>query len=430
MNKQLRYVHTLLAAYSAGNFKKRLKLSNKLDETDAIISGIHMLGEELMDITISRDFFNKIFNTISEMVFVLSSKGIIEEVNRAACDQLGYEKEDLLGRALDGATGCTDSTLFRQIIRHRSPGRLLRLDGRSFTTAKGVAFPVHITVKFMWDRPYQRPGSILLTAKDVTEQLAAENLLLREMINALEQERLRLAQDFHDSLSQQLSGIKFLVGSVVRECGQEGLLQELKTTHSALEKILAQKLPDGLGEPLSVIRFQLVEATKAYGQEMQKLQAANGSLVDVLAEIRSICFDLMPRTLADFGLLMAVREYCNHAGRYRKVRFSIYHPADFPTLPKDLEIDLFRIIQEFIANALKHGKATLIKVQFSWSSEQVRLQLTDNGKGFWNDNEPPDSSGMGIRNMQSRVKSHNGIFKLNALPGKGTALTIQLPLVN
>ena len=189
MDKGLRNIDKLLTAYAVGDFDKRLRLSGQLDETDAVISGLHMLGEELKALTVSRDYFNNIFNTVSEMVLVLTARGEIEELNETACSRLGYLKKSLVGRPVDILTGDASSSLFRQLRRQRGPDGLVRIWDRCFLTAAGEAFPVEITARVLMDRGRGGQGAILLTAKDIGPRLMAENRLLRAVIDAQEQER-------------------------------------------------------------------------------------------------------------------------------------------------------------------------------------------------------------------------------------------------
>jgi PAS domain S-box-containing protein len=380
MDKRFKDIHTLLASYSEGHFEKRLPLSDELDDTDALISGLHMLAEELKAVTITRDYFNNIFNTVSEMVVVLTAGGVIEEVNKAVSDRMGYLKRVLVGRPVDVLTGNARPSLFRQLRRQRGPDGLVRIWNRSFLTMEGQAFPVDITARILVGRGTRGQGAILLTAKDITVQLATENKLLRAVIAAQEQERARLARDLHDGLTQQLSAVKFLVSVAVKECG------------------------------LPVLR--------------DKLQAANESLFDILGMMRGVCYNLMPKALEDFGLVQAVREMAEQVQTAGIMRVVVEEGRHFPVMEKAMEIDLFRVIQEFMANGIRHGEATYMLVRFEGKGQEVEVRLKENGKGF----EPAlvQGQGMGIRNMHSRIRSHEGAFLLSSSPGKGTEARIRL----
>ncbi|MEO5907607.1 MAG: HAMP domain-containing protein, partial [Ginsengibacter sp.] len=72
MDRRLKEINSRLIEYSTGHFNKRIRISDTKDELDAISNGINMLGEELNDVTISKIYFNSIFNSVSEMVFILN----------------------------------------------------------------------------------------------------------------------------------------------------------------------------------------------------------------------------------------------------------------------------------------------------------------------------------------------------------------------
>ena len=380
MDNRLRHIHKLLASYSAGDFDRRLPISKHLDETDAVIGGLHMLAEELKAVTISRDYFNNIFNTVSEMALVLTAGGMIEDLNEAVCDRLGYLRDGLIGRRVDVLTEDVRPSLFQQLRRRRGPDGLVRIWNRSFLTAQGEAFPVEITARVLAGSGARGRHGILVTARDIASRLSMENRLLRAMIDAQELERQRLSRDLHDGLGQQLSAVKFLVGAVVKE---------------------------SVSSPLR-----------------EKLQAANESLVDLLGMMREICYNLMPKSLDDFGLVQAVRELAAQTEKAGLMRVVVEEGRGFPTLARALEVDLFRVIQEFMANGIRHGEATHLLVRLEVKGREVEVRLKENGKGF----EPAlvQGTGMGLRNMHARIKSHDGVFRLESSPGKGTAARISV----
>jgi PAS domain S-box-containing protein len=381
MNKRFAKIHTIYAAYATGNFKRRIKLSPDLDEVDALFSGLHMVGQELDAVTISRDYFNQIFNSVSDMVLVLSRQGRIKDFNRSAERQLGYPEGTLTDKPVNFLTGEKRSGFFREIKSQLSMGVAGRLRPRSFQAADGKLLPVELTMAYLEGPGHGKGGSILITARDITERITAENKMLRAVIDTQEQVRLRLARDVHDSIGQQLSGIKFLV--------------------SAAEKISTD--PE--------LRSQL--------------QKTNQWLVGVLAELRNVCFNLMPKTLEDFGLVQGLRELAGRIGPADKVSLQVICPFPLPFLSQALEIDLFRVIQEFISNAVRHGRASCIRIELRPGPSGIGVRLTDNGKGF--DPTSVAGTGMGLGNMQSRIKSHNGLFRMTSQPGL-TELQISIPL--
>jgi len=378
MDKRLKEINLRLSEYSLGNFNNRINVSTQLDEVDAISSGINMLGEELRAITISRDYFTNIFNSVSDMVFILNTKGIITDVNKSAEEQLKYEPGSLIGKTISDLNKGNHS-YFRNIIKGLKENIPLTDNETFLDTSKGETIPVRINVSNFNDE--MKNQFILLTATDIAFQIKAENRIIRAIIDTQELERQRLAKDFHDSFIQQLSGIKFHISS---------------TTYLAKS------------EKLKVILAKSSEA-----------------LTEAITEMRNICFNLMPNTLEEFGLVKATQEFCRQFLYNKKTKFIIEQNCELPDFPNEIKIDLYRVIQEFINNSLKHGEATKIMISFNYQKKILKLILSDNGKGF---DSKQCHKGMGLQNVKSRVKSHNGTLKIISSIGKGTCYTIATPL--
>src|SRR6185312_13141282 len=149
------------------------------------------------------------------------------------------------------------------------------------------------------------------------------------------------------------------------------------------------------------------------------------ALTEAITEMRNICFNLMPNTLEEFGLVKATQEFCRQFLYNKKTKFIIEQNCELPDFPNEIKIDLYRVIQEFINNSLKHGEATKIMISFNYQKKILKLILSDNGKGF---DSKQCHKGMGLQNVKSRVKSHNGTLKIISSIGKGTCYTIATPL--
>ena len=336
-----------------------------------------MLGEELESITISRDYFTNIFNAVSDMVFILNGRGIIEDANKAAEDQLQYEPGMLKGKSINGLQN--GSLSYRTIVKYLKENNFLVSRDCVMMSREGVAIPVRVNASYFNE---EKNKLLLLTASDVSFQMKTENLIIRAIINTQENERQRLAKDLHDSLAQPLSAIKFFISAI--------------------------------GEDLKNKKQQKV------------LQKASEALTEVIAEMRNICFNLMPKTLEEFGLVKAVQEFCTHFFYDNKTKFKIDPNQHLPPLSADIKIDLYRVIQEFITNAINHGHADNISISFKYHQKILRINLEDNGKGFDTNNYA--GRGMGLQNVQSRVKSHDGELLLTSTIGKGTTYKIAIPI--
>jgi PAS domain S-box-containing protein len=364
-----------------GEFDKRLEISPHLDEIDAFMAGINMLGEELKTTTISRNYFNNIFHSVSDMLFVLNENGEITDINNSVFSQLGYNLPELKGRSIDTLIPSEGCSFFSCLSRELTRKKRYVTKETNIKTIDGKTIPVSISAGNLFNEKKKKVGS-LLTAKDMTLQIETENLIIRTIIDTQEKERLRLAKDLHDSLGQQLSAIKFYI-----------------STSSELSSDNEQK---------------------------RILTKSEHALTSVLADMRNICFNLMPETLEEFGLIEAVKGLCNQIQQDSKIDFRITVINIFPKMEKEVEIDMYRIIQEFISNAMKHGKATVIRINFNYTSSSARITLEDNGKGF--KIHKLTGKGMGLQNMESRTKSHNGVLNIKSETGKGTKLSISIPI--
>ena len=207
---------------------------------------------------------------------------------------------------------------------------------------------------------------------------------------------------------------------------EEKIRSEISTLEKDRARIVAD-LHDELGPLLSTVRMQLNSLETPIKQDHLLIDKASGHLDNVLERIREISRDLMPQALLRKGLQTALEEFINELNSGSKT-FLALEVATKLELPKDYEIHIYRILQEIINNAVKHAHATNISVQIEQTPAQVHLLVTDNGCGFVPDAINPDSIGLGLKNIMSRVDIMKGDVYLDSSPGKGTRYSIEIPL--
>ena len=380
MDNRFSKINRQLSEYSLGNFDKKVRMSARMDEVDAFISGVNMLGEELKDKTISRDYFNNIFNSVSDMVFVLDKQGRIENINHSVTSHLQYSIDFLKGKPINYLLDKLQPDWFSKILKDMRTSRKISYEA-VFKTKDKYSYPVLISASFLIEGKNLRE-KILVTAKDISDQKKTQNIVLKAIIETEEKERMRLAKDIHDSVGQHLSAIKFYIGTSA----------------------------DAVEDP----------------KQKSILLKANAALVDVQADMRNICFNIMPKSLEVFGLIKAVEELCSKDQLLNQMKFDIKESEGFPRLPLQQEFALFRIIQEFISNALKHSRADSLWMEFKCRKKLVLISLADNGIGF--DLTKIRNHGMGLNNVRSRIKPYNGEVDIISRPGKGTRYEISIPI--
>lgn len=216
-----------------------------------------------------------------------------------------------------------------------------------------------------------------------TAQLTESEKRLRELaadlIHAQETERKRIAHELHDSLAAQLAAIKYR---------------------------LERK------------RSEFPENPMLFDEIIEDVQNAN-------METRRIMANLRPSVLDDLGILPALSSFCRDTQKvfpWATLEFS--GRVEESKVPDDLKIVLFRVVQESVTNAIRHGKSTLIRIGLERNEGWIRLSVRDNGKGFVaaGIERKSETHGIGLNSMEHRISSTGGIFSISSSPGRGTTV--------
>lgn len=510
MKLRLKKISNQLINYSTGNFTAKIPVSGKLDEIDAIIAGINMLGEELKTTTISRNFFNDIFNSVLEMIFVVNPLGTISYANRSALEKLHPGARKLEGLKIERFITGTSKPLSRLVRENLKKNKTDYETEISFLSHdRKVLIPTRCFITRLHNTQ-KKETEYLVTAHDLTKIKAVEESLklseekyrrifeesndfifisdingevidmnhagyrllgagssADEHINIFqlpatrrEQQEFKIqmkkkgmvenlhcrihcfdgqianclisASTIYNNLQQPV-GFRGIVKDVTREKETEKLIIRTIVDTQEKERIrFAKDIHDSLGQQLSAIKFYIGTSLDSVKDEKQRqiLIKSNDALVKALADMRSICFNLMPKTLENFGLEQSIKELCNYPVLKENVTFRVHTDSDFPTLSKNMEIAIFRIVQEFINNSVKHGKAGIIDIRLLVNKNgNITIHLQDDGLGF-DTVKAKKASGFGLKNMLSRISSYDGEMQITSSPGKGTRCQIVFPVNN
>ena len=183
---------------------------------------------------------------------------------------------------------------------------------------------------------------------------------------------------------------------------------------------LARDLHDGLGSMLSVVKLNLKDIKGGVTLEAQDVEHYNNALAmldDSIKELRRVAHNMMPESLMRYGLKVSLTDFCNSVP---DVQFHFY--GTDRRLDNKLEIMIYRAVHELVNNAVKHARAQKINVHVVQEEERVSVIVQDDGTGF--DVSAP-SAGMGLNNIEKRVKVFNGKMDIFSQPGKGTEINIE-----
>lgn len=191
---------------------------------------------------------------------------------------------------------------------------------------------------------------------------------------------------------------------------------------------IAGDLHDGVGQLMSAARMNLSVIANDLNFETEdkklKFEKALSLVDDSCKEVRAVSHNIMPNALLKSGLVSAVREFIQKIDE-RALEVSLYTDGINERLPSNVETVLYRVIQECVNNVIKHSKANKLDITLIKDEEGISATVEDNGKGF---NPQNETGGIGLKNMQTRVHYLKGSIEWDSAPGKGTVVTIQVPL--
>lgn len=202
--------------------------------------------------------------------------------------------------------------------------------------------------------------------------------------------------------------------------------ERLVTTREEERRRLRRDLHDGLGPQLATLTVKVSAAQNLLSQN----QAASERLLDevkaeaqnALKEIRRVVDGLRPSALDQLGLVSALREFAaqNENGH---LRITVHAPQQLPSLPAAVEVAAYRIATEAVTNAVRHARAQSCHLRLEVDG-WLTLEIHDDGDGLPADYEP----GVGLSSMRERALELRGSFDIQSGPGRGTILTVRLPL--
>lgn len=191
---------------------------------------------------------------------------------------------------------------------------------------------------------------------------------------------------------------------------------------------IAKDLHDGLGGMLSGVKMSFTNMKENMimtAENVTVFEQSIGQLDGTIAELRKIAHNLMPEALVKFGLSDAINDFCNSLTQATHIHITYEHFGENRKLDNTANTYIYRIIQELINNAVKHGKPTSILVQMTTTPTKILLTVEDNGVGL-EANKMASSKGIGIANIKHRVNYFKGSLDFENNIPKGTVVNIEL----
>ena len=333
-----------------------------------------------------------ILDALPFYVMLIDEHHHILKANRAVQAQLGLKPEDIIGKycpeVVHGLSEPWYACPLEEAVRKGQAVEREALDQKSGRWIRSAIYP---TGKLTPDgsRILFHMVSDITDRKQAEEQLQASREQLRSLSAHLEsvreEERKNAAREIHDELGQILTALKIDLSSL-----NEGSTEE-------------QQL--------------LLEKTKSMSE-----------LIDMAIEtVKRISAELRPPILDDLGIAVALEWQAEEFNKRTQIK------CEFTSKPQDIVLDpdrstaIFRIFQEALTNVARHSNASKVKAVLTKETDKIVLTIKDNGKGI-EKKQIADPKAFGIIGMRERAHFLGGEVRVNSAPGKGTSITVSIPL--
>lgn len=211
-----------------------------------------------------------------------------------------------------------------------------------------------------------------------------------------------------------------------RELYRSKIQAEIITLEKERTRIAAD-LHDELGPMLLLVRYKINSIDITSAEDEEALNIANTKIDHAIQRIREISNDLLPEALLRRGIVVALQQSID--GLHKKNRCTIKLVSHgIPELEKEKAIDIYRIMQEVIHNTIRHARASELTILMTAKNGLMTIQTQDNGTGFDYLSQVKEYSGLGLRNLLSRIEILGGNMYLDTAPGKGTSYFFEIPV--
>ncbi|HEY4052841.1 MAG TPA: sensor histidine kinase [Terriglobales bacterium] len=202
------------------------------------------------------------------------------------------------------------------------------------------------------------------------------------------------------------------------------LSRQLLQAQEEERRRITRELHDETGQALMVLRFQLEMLMGEAASDLQRAQIQESLvLLDrTIDGLRRTIARLSPRVLEELGLVVAIRKQLQLLTRHTAVRAHQELPEDVEGLDPDVQVAVYRSVQEALHNVAKHSRARNAKVKLAISNGKLALEIEDDGIGFSTRNAA--DRGFGLKGMRERTTALGGSMKIRSQPGKGTRIRI------
>ena len=232
------------------------------------------------------------------------------------------------------------------------------------------------------------------------------------------------------NLSLQLSKQELVQQQKIEKVRSESQIRILNATLDGKEterKQISETLHDSVSALLSSANLHLQACKKIFNGPIPiELEKSQDIIVEASQIIRDLSHTLVSSVLLKFGLANSVKDL---AYKYSNSQLEvIFQTKNIQRYDQDFEIKLYNIIQELVNNAIKHSEASIAEINLVEKDKKILLTINDNGNGFDTSKMSQKEAGLGINQIDARIHMMGGKFIIDSKKGKGTKISIELPV--
>jgi len=377
-------------AYNTGFYKDSLYLYGILQDVT-----------EYKSIQNSSNYLEKLIEHSGDLIFMADCNYNIIYINNMYALKHGYNKEELIGKTPEILrSGLMQKSFYQEAAEALTIGK--NFEGIFINKKKNGKF-IYLNQSIT---PVTEDGNllyILVVAKDITAKKKIE---------------------------RKIKLLNYYLGIQSTENKKE-VLQNFIQGQEEERKRIAQELHDGLGQILAMAKLTLPTSVSDKHIALQITQA-NTLIEKAVQEAKRIAAALLPPTLNDLGLAVALKYLIQQVSQSTHIPISLVIQNNFTILNKNKELAIYRIVQECLSNAVKHANCNHIVVKVSYINHCLTVKVIDDGIGISPDNlnkwDKQGYTGMGLSSIKERASTINAELLIKSLERKHTAIILKVPI--
>lgn len=373
--------------------EKRLMHELQVHQVELEMQNEEMRGAQA-ELEESRGRYKELYDFAPVGYVTLDQFGLILESNLTAATLLNVTRAALIGKHIQSFMDRESADAFHLFLRKPLPLGMKEILQCRLRPEEGTLFEISLNVGGEFDR-----SDRLVRYRVVLVDVSALKLMERQ----------------------------------ARETGNRlrSLASELNLSEERTRKAIAQTLHDEVGQTLALARMKLSSALNLPEAAVEKIvEEVLDMLGLVIKETRSLMVEISPPVLHDLGLEAAIDWMAERMSSEHGMAIETMNTGDFSDLEHDLKVMLYQMTRELLVNIAKHSGGRHVLVTVERDEHTIGITVRDDGKGF--DAREAGSaaadSGFGLFSIRERLKSYNGSLQIESQKGKGTIVTVRLPV--